>query len=110
MKRLFVTLAAVGLCLAPLSAAATGVFHCTGNMNGLHFVFYGDGNSGGHMYVNNIQTAVLNTYRVNDISVRATIAGNTTNTEFVFNSAREKVYIELTGTSNEVCMARVRID
>ena len=53
MKKFFLA-AIVASAMAPLSANATGVFRCTGNMQGLHFVYYGNGNSGGHMYLNNI--------------------------------------------------------
>lgn len=109
MKKI-VLAAAVASVFAPLSASATGVFHCTGKMQGLHFVYYGNGNSGGHMYLNNIQVAVLKPYRVNDISVRASVGGNTAPTEFVLNSSRKKIYVELNGTSSELCKAQVRID
>lgn len=92
------------------AANAHQVFSCNDQNTGLHFVVYINADNsprGGHMYINSIQTAVLNTYRVNDISIRGTVAGNTANTEFVFNTSREKVYIELSGTSREVCSARV---
>jgi hypothetical protein len=90
-------------------AYADQIFRCTDTNNSLHFVLYenASGTSGGHMYLNNIQAAVLHTRRINNISVRGTIAGNTAPTEFVFNSSRRKIYIELGGASNVVCNARV---
>ena len=60
------------------------------------------------MYINNIQVAVLEPRRINPISIRATVRGNTVDTEFVLNKSRRKIYIELRGTSREVCDARVR--
>lgn len=97
------------LALGCNAANADQVFSCIDTNNTLHFVLYEDasGTRGGHMYLNNLQTAVLNTYRVNDISVRGTVAGNTAQTEFVFNSSRQKIYIELNGSSEVVCNARV---
>ena len=91
-------------------ALADETYTCLGTNTGLHFVVYEDGNTprGGHMYINNIQVAVLDTRRINDISIRATVRSNTVNTEFVFNRSREKIYIELRDTSREVCDARVR--
>ncbi len=90
-------------------AIADQVFSCIDTNKTLHFVLYEDasGTRGGHMYFNNLQTAVLNTYRVNNISVRGTVAGNTAQTEFVFNSNRKKIYVELSGSSEVVCNARV---
>lgn len=91
------------------AASATQVFRCTDVNTSLHFVLYEDasGTRGGHMYINNIQAAVLDTYRVNNISVRGTVAGNTAPTEFVFNSSRQAIYIEIGGTSELVCSAAV---
>ena len=110
MKTLTALSISLAFFMAPVAALADGVFSCTGQNSSLHFVFYGDGNQGGHMYINGLQVAVLDTYRVNDISVRATVVGNTAPTEFVLNSDRQKVYVELTGTSEVVCDASVRID
>ncbi len=109
MKKSFLLATLLGLSLHVTIANADQVFRCTDTNNSLHFVLYEDasGPRGGHMYLNNIQTAVLHTRRINDISVRATVAGNTAPTELVFNSSRKKIYVELTGTSNIVCNARV---
>ena len=93
------------------AAHADEVFQCTGSNTGLHFVIYENGNTptGGHMYVNNIQVAVLNVYRYqgNDWSARASVAGNTAGTEFILNRDRREVYITLNGTDSLVCSARV---
>ncbi len=110
MRTRFLATATALIALTALPASAAGVFSCTDRNQSLHFVFYGDGNQGGHMYMNNLQVAVLDTYRVNSISVRATVAGNTASTEFVFNSDRQMVYVELGDTSTELCAASVRID
>ena len=106
MKELLLTTAFAAL---PAAAIADQVFVCTNTNNTLHFVLYEDssGTRGGHMYMNGLQTAVLDTYRVNDISVRGTVQGNSAQTEFVFNSSRQQVFIELTGSSELVCDARV---
>lgn len=93
--------AAACLSLAALPASADGAFSCTDRNRLLHYVFHGDGNQGRHIYLNNLQVAVLDTYRVNAISVRAKVAGNTAPTEFVFNSDRRMVHVELGGTSTD---------
>lgn len=93
------------------SAQADEVFQCTGDNSSLHFVIYEDGNTprGGHMYINNIQVAVLDVYRFqgNDWSARASIVGNTAGTEFILNRSRAEVYVTLGGTESQVCAARV---
>ncbi|NOZ33616.1 MAG: hypothetical protein GXP01_11285 [Alphaproteobacteria bacterium] len=112
MKKLLLITVSVGIIATATAAKADQVFSCIDENTSVHFVLYEDGSGtrGGNMYINNIQVAVLDTYRVNDISVRGTIVGNTADTEFVFNSSREKVYVELSGTSEVVCSASVRSD
>jgi hypothetical protein len=112
MKKIALVVLSLGMAGAATAAKADQVFSCIDENTSLHFVLYEDGSGtrGGNMYIDNIQVAVLDTRRINDISVRGTIAGNTVDTEFVFNSAREKVYIELSGTSEVVCSASVRSD
>lgn len=102
---------ALALTLSALAstAAADQVFICTSANTSLHFVLYEDasGMRGGHMYINNIQAATLTTTRVNNITVRGTVDGNTAGTELVFNSSRQAVYIEIGSASELVCDAQV---
>ena len=112
MKKLLFAATIFGLIGYSGAASADQVFFCNDNNTSLHFVLYEDGSGtrGGHMYIGGIQTAVLDTYRVNDISVRGTVAGNTAPTEFVFNSDRQQVFIEINDASEVVCNATVRSD
>ncbi len=90
-------------------AMADMAFQCSDRNTSLLFTLYEDnsGMRGGHMYINNIQVARLDTYRVNDISVRGNVVGNGAEVEFVFNSSRQAVYIEIGNTSELVCNAQV---
>jgi hypothetical protein len=114
MKNLkFAAAAAAFLSAAAMAGAAQAdeVFQCTGSHAGLSFVMYENGNTptGGHMYINNLQVAVLNVYRYqgNDFSARASVVGNTVGTEFILNRSRKEVYIVLNGTDSLVCAANV---
>ena len=60
------------------------------------------------LYLHGIQSAVLDTYRMNDITVRARIAGNTAPTELILNKSRQAVYVTLGDTTNKICDATIR--
>ncbi len=107
MKPILSALAGIAMLATP--ALADEVFVCTDTNTTLHFVLYEDstGPRGGHVYLNNLQTAVLDTWRVNQITTRGRIVGNTANTELVFNSDRRVVYVELADSSEVVCNANV---
>ncbi len=110
MKKLIATT----LALSAFSGAAMAnqTFQCNDSNYALSFALYEDasGTRGGHMYINGIQAAALDTYRVNDITVRGTVVGNTVKAEFVFNADRQKIYFELGDTSTVLCGATVRTD
>ncbi len=95
--------------LAATPAQADEVYSCQGQNSAMHFIIYENGDTprGGHMYLNNLQTAVLDAWRVNQHSIRARVAGNTADTQIVLNKARRQIYIEIGNTSRELCDARV---
>ncbi len=95
-----------------IAANATETYTCSGQNEGLHFVIYEDGDTptGGHLYINNIQVAVLNAWRLtnNLVSIRASVVGNTADTQFILNKSRQQVFIVLRDTESVVCDAIVR--
>ena len=113
LKKLLAITALTASFALPAISQADEVYSCKGQNSALHFVVYTDANDkphGGHMYINGLQTAVLKTSRMNNISLHAKVKGNTANTTFIFNKARKAVYIYLGNTERKVCNARVRIN
>ncbi len=110
MKKFIAILTAVFALLAPNFALADETYSCIDVNKDLHFVLYENnlGMRGGHLYMKNIQVAVLEAERINDISIHAKVKGNTADTKFIFNSSRETIYISLGDTVEELCKARVR--
>ncbi len=112
LKKLLVITALTASFALPTLSQADEVYSCTGKNSALHFVIYTNINNtprGGHMYINNLQIAVLKTSRMNNISIHAKVKGNTANTRFILNKSRQAVYIHLNGTESKVCNAQVRI-
>ncbi len=107
-KKLTQITALIAVVTLPTLAQADEVFSCTGHNSALHFVIYENGDTprGGHMYLNGLQTAVLNPYRMNSITIRARIAGNTAGTELILNKSRKAAYVTLNGTTNKLCDIR----
>ncbi len=112
MKKLLVIMIVVaiaaGLAMEALSAdRKTHQYRCENQNKSLYFVIYEtDGEiTGGHMYFENIQVAVLEPYRMNDITIRAKVAGNTADVELGFNKSRKLVFVHnrKTGTSKDIC-------
>jgi general stress protein 26 len=91
------------------AASANRYFECRDINTTLSFVLYEDSNGATHgqMYLNDVQVANMNAWTVNSISIRATVNGNGSNVELVFNSSREAVYVEVNGGSELVCNADV---
>ena len=107
--RVVASFATLALTATSSATYADEVYYCTDRNKDLHFVIYEDGDTprGGHMYISGIQTAVLLPRRVNDITIRATVAGNTAKTELVFNRSRKQVFIDIGKTSKVVCQMRI---
>lgn len=111
LKGFFVS-AVLTVSVLPTLTQADEVYSCKGAVSDLHFVIYtnGDKPRGGHMYLKSIQTAVLDPYRMNSITIRAKIVSNTAKAELILNKDRKAVYITLRDTTRKVCDATVRVD
>ena len=112
MKKIFILTLILSIINFPNFAFADEVFICQDKNKDLHFVLYEDANGtrNGHMYIKNIQVASLNTYRVNDITIRASVKGNSPDVEFIFNRSREQVFITIRDSVEEICNAKVIVD
>ena len=117
MKRvpLYISVVAAALAAAALARGAAGPasmshqYRCTDRNQSLTFIAYeNDGKLTGigHMYVEGMQTAVLNITQEGADVLKATVAGNGTNVAYQLRKSGS-VFVANYGTSNraEVCKA-----
>ncbi len=85
----------------------THQYRCQDRNQSLYFVIYEvDGKiDRGHMYFENIQVANLEAYRMNSITNRAKVKGNSADVELGFNKSRKLVFVanKKTGTTEDRC-------
>ena len=119
MKRIVLTVsvAAAALLAAALAYGAgapvmkTHQFRCTDKNTSLYFVVYENNGalSGGHMYVENMQVAVLNPENAGTNVIKASVVGNTANNiAFKLHKSPGSVMVANYGPSPsrvEVCKA-----
>ena len=115
MKRItpYAAAAAAAVLLAAAALAApratrTHQYRCTDRNQSLYFLVYEkDGKlSGGHMYVENMQTGVLSAEQAGTDVIKAAVSGNTANVAFLLRKSGS-VMVANYQTSNrvEICKA-----
>jgi hypothetical protein len=106
----FMSVAALRHLAAPL-AMKTHQFRCTDRNQSMYFVVYENNGalSGGHMYVENMQVAVLEPENAGTNVIKAKVAGNTaTNIAFQLHKSPGSVMVANYGSNPnrvEVCKA-----
>ena len=116
MKRTTLGAFAAALLLTAVAAVAATApravhshqYRCTDRNQSLYFIVYENNGqlNGGHMYVENMQTGVLNVEQAGTDVIKASVAGNTANVAFQLRKSGSVMVANYTNSNRtEVCKA-----